>query len=267
MLGVAATSSPSAAEEFEAMPGAADAHRAAQGFPGLDTGCPEMDHSIVRLYVAYFLRVPDVGGYDGWRLKYMSGEWSLTRISEFFSVSPEFVSRYGAKTDAEFVTLLYNNVLFRDPDEGGLAHWTGQLAAGVRRGTVMLAFSESQEYVDVATETNTPMAGYGRWYPGGVVWTCGSGNESFNLNRSFAYADVLIRNTATVDQAYEIDATDASGTLIKGWRGDVETEFIRWEFDNDASLWTRFEIRTANNVFSTLVLYDAPPPLPRNGDW
>jgi hypothetical protein len=47
----------------------------------------------------------------------------------------------------QFVTLVYNNVLGRAPDAGGLAFWKGQLDAGsMTRGQVMLGFSESAEY-------------------------------------------------------------------------------------------------------------------------
>ena len=64
-----------------------------------------------------------------------------------FAASAEFRDRYGSLDDTAFVRLVYANVLGREPDGGGLAYWSGLLAAGVDRGTVMVGFSESAEFV------------------------------------------------------------------------------------------------------------------------
>ncbi len=101
---------------------------------------------VARLYFAYFLRIPDYGGLQYWTGQARAGA-SLESISAQFAASPEFASRYGALSNAQFVTLVYNNVLGRAPDAGGLAYWTSQLDTGARdRGSVMLGFSESPEY-------------------------------------------------------------------------------------------------------------------------
>jgi hypothetical protein len=58
------------------------------------------------------------------------------------------VSTYGSLDNGQFVSLLYQNVLGRTADAGGLAFWTGQLNnAAMTRGQVMLSFSESAEFV------------------------------------------------------------------------------------------------------------------------
>ena len=62
------------------------------------------------------------------------------------------IVRNGAKiqatiNNAQFVTLVYNNVLGRAPDAFGLSYWVGQLDGGLMtRGQVMVGFSESPEY-------------------------------------------------------------------------------------------------------------------------
>jgi hypothetical protein len=71
---------------------------------------------------------------------------TLAEISQAFALSPEFAQRYGALTNSQFVSLVYQNVLGRAPDAGGLAFWTGRLGAGMTRGDMMAAFSESPEY-------------------------------------------------------------------------------------------------------------------------
>jgi hypothetical protein len=101
---------------------------------------------VTRLYFAYFLRFPDISGLSFWVSRFKTGT-PLTAISNAFTQSHEFQTRYGSLTNSEFVTLVYNNVLGRAPDPGGLAFWTGQLDSGARtRGDVMLGFSESPEF-------------------------------------------------------------------------------------------------------------------------
>jgi Domain of unknown function (DUF4214) len=101
---------------------------------------------IVRLYFAYFLRIPDYEGLQYWINQYTNGA-PLALISEAFADSQEFQQRYGSLNDGDFVTLLYQNVLGRSPDAGGYAYWVGQLNSGLQtRGRVMLGFSDSQEY-------------------------------------------------------------------------------------------------------------------------
>lgn len=102
---------------------------------------------VARLYKAYFLRTPEPGGLGYWITARRGGR-SLLSISEFFAQSPEFRDRYGSLTNAEFVNLVYLNVLGRAGDQGGVAFWNDQLDRGVRsRGNLMTGFSESPEYV------------------------------------------------------------------------------------------------------------------------
>lgn len=102
---------------------------------------------IVRLYFAFFLRIPDYAGLLGWMNNAKNG-MTLSQISENFAQSSEFLTRYGSLTNDQFVTLLYQNVLGRVPDSAGKTGWVNQLNAGsMTRGQVMLAFSESSENV------------------------------------------------------------------------------------------------------------------------
>lgn len=101
---------------------------------------------VVRLYYAYFLRMPDYSGLSFW-LAQVRGGVSAASVSDAFARSREFINRYGSLSNGAFVDLVYDNVLHRDPDPEGRDFWVGQLAAGrVTRGDVMLGFSESSEY-------------------------------------------------------------------------------------------------------------------------
>lgn len=98
-----------------------------------------------RLYAAVFSRVPDPEGISFWTGQL--NQRDLGAIAENFAQSPEFVETHGTLSDQQFVTLLYQSVLGREPDAGGLSHWEAQLQHGKARGEVVLAFSNSPEFV------------------------------------------------------------------------------------------------------------------------
>jgi hypothetical protein len=75
-----------------------------------------------------------------------NGSVTLPQLADFFAASPEFQARYGALTDTQYVTLLYENVLGRAPDPAGLSGWVALLGGGMSRGQAMLGFSDSAEF-------------------------------------------------------------------------------------------------------------------------
>ena len=100
---------------------------------------------VVRLYNAALGRSPDGGGLAYW-VDTLQGGARLYTLAQGFLDSPEFAQRYGRRDDAGFVETLYQNVLGRAPDAGGLAYWTGHLASGAQdRADVLVGFSESAE--------------------------------------------------------------------------------------------------------------------------
>ena len=113
--------------------------------------------SVYRLYRAYFLREPSAAELTYWADRYANGNATLASISDFFARSNEFKNRYGSLTNAQFVDLVYQNVLGRPADAAGRAHWIAQLDKGQSRGSVMIGFSESGEFVK-ATGTTSPNA-------------------------------------------------------------------------------------------------------------
>ncbi len=88
--------------------------------------------SVTRLYLAYFLRQPDPAGLAFWVDRCNRNISSLVDISDAFAGSPEFTQRYGALDNLAFVTLVYHNVLDRDPDAGGLKASVDFLGRGAR---------------------------------------------------------------------------------------------------------------------------------------
>jgi hypothetical protein len=68
-------------------------------------------------------------------------------MADSFATSSEFVRKYGSLTNRQFVTRIYTDVLGRAADPGGVDYWTRQLDLRRRtRGSVMVGFSESNEY-------------------------------------------------------------------------------------------------------------------------
>ncbi|MCP3992975.1 MAG: DUF4214 domain-containing protein [Actinomycetia bacterium] len=176
------------------------------------TPCTQLTDSVYRLYTAYFLRDPDPSGWAYWLGIYGSGpNTNLEVVSDSFVQSAEFTQRYGSLTNEEFVTLVYNNVLDRDPDPVGFDHWVTALNNGYLRGSMMIAFSESEEYV-LKTGTTTPQAGYLMWYDRAFQYDCGPyfTDSKYNITpiptgTDTLYVDILVINASDTDEV--IDAS------------------------------------------------------------
>lgn len=113
----------------------------------------DIAQQVRRLYLAYFLREPEPGGWEFW----INSGWALIHMSDFFAQSPEFIDRYGSLSNEEFVSLVYRNVLDREAEPGGYEFWTDTLNSGTTRGWMMVGFSESPEYKELTLPTaDTP---------------------------------------------------------------------------------------------------------------
>ncbi len=120
-----------------------------------------MTGQIERLYRAYFGRAPEPAGLSYWRAQRANGT-AIEQISAVFASSPEFTATYGSLDDRRFVELIYRNVLDRAPDAAGLGFWTDQLGAGAARGSVMIGFSDSAEFVGETTTSPTHLDSEGQ---------------------------------------------------------------------------------------------------------
>jgi hypothetical protein len=113
----------------------------------LDTDKGEIAGSAYRIYKAAFDRAPDAGGLGFW-IDAMDDGASLLSVAAGFISSPEFEKLYGSNvSDRDYVTKLYNNVLDRNPDQGGYDFWLGALANGATREDILVNFSESKENI------------------------------------------------------------------------------------------------------------------------
>lgn len=95
--------------------------------------------TFIELYIAYFNRAPDAIGLNFWGTAFANG-MSLDEIAAKFAPQPETVATYPEGTsNTEFVTTVYNNILGRGPDQGGLDFWVNGLEeGGLTRDTFIL---------------------------------------------------------------------------------------------------------------------------------
>jgi hypothetical protein len=108
-------------------------------------------NAVFRLYQSTLDRIPDFLGHSDWAVRIATGQITLSEAAAGFVGSREFQNVYGALQDAGFVELLYQNVLGRAADAGGLQSWLDALGGGASRAEVVVGFSESTEFVRATT--------------------------------------------------------------------------------------------------------------------
>lgn len=113
-----------------------------------------------RIYQAAFDRTPDTGGLSFW-IKNMDNGHTLMEVANWFIGSAEFAAAYGTQvSNGDLVQRLYQNVLGREGEAGGVSYWVSQLDAGMSRAQVLAGFSESAENIAGVA----PAIADGIWY-------------------------------------------------------------------------------------------------------
>ena len=98
---------------------------------------------IGRFYESTLGRAPDPGGLRYW-IDQIRGGMTPAAVASRFYASQEYYNRSGGTPDA-WVRDLYEEILLRAPDAGGLSHWAGKASAGVSRTTIADDFYGSLE--------------------------------------------------------------------------------------------------------------------------
>ena len=103
-----------------------------------------------RLYECCLGRAPEQKGLAYWALALTNQEQSGAGAAKEFFTSKEFMN---LKTDnTDFVTRLYRTFMDREPVEGGLEYWVGELEKGADRLTVLSGFAYSKEFTNLCRE-------------------------------------------------------------------------------------------------------------------
>ena len=131
----------------------------------LDISKDQTAGSSYMLYKAAFNREPDTPGLGFWINK-MDGGMSFNTVAQNFVNSAEFKTAYGGSNPSvnTLVTKLYNNVLTRNPDGGGLAFWQEKLSTGGwTTANVLGYFATSNENVANVTSLIANGIPYTEW--------------------------------------------------------------------------------------------------------
>ena len=232
-----------------------------------------------RLYGAVLGREPDAIGLGHWVSALEAGAISLSQAASGVMGSAEFAARYGAPGAAGFVSMLYQNVLGRAPDQAGLDYWVkASQNPAVDRAGMLLGFSDSAENQKRTADAFVR----GVWVPdpdavdvmrayvavldrlpdaGGLAyWTAAreSGFGQFDLIHSFASSGEFqarfggLSNRDFVEQLYRT-ALDRPGDA----RGvDVWTHVLDAEIDSRAGVALGFAASTEMTIKLTPMVAD-----------
>jgi hypothetical protein len=113
----------------------------------LDIAPTQNAGSVYMLYKAAFNRAPDNGGMGYWLAQKDGGSNIVTDIAQGFVASKEFTDKYGTNpTNASYVDKLYQNVLGRAGESGGVTYWNQELDAGrISKAAVLVQFATLAE--------------------------------------------------------------------------------------------------------------------------
>lgn len=103
---------------------------------------------VLRLYAAFFNRQPDAAGARYWIVEIYEGLGAnLDAIAAEFARSQEFQNVYGSVSNEEYLSILYQNVLLRQPEAGGFNYWLALLQNGqLNRGSVVRWVAAGEEF-------------------------------------------------------------------------------------------------------------------------
>jgi hypothetical protein len=101
-------------------------------FSYIPAGSDYSRNYVQKAYVAFYGRPADPGGQGYWALRMDAEGQSLNAIIGAFGYSDEFNRRYDGLSYVALVTSIYQQALGRDPEQGGLDYYVGELQAGRR---------------------------------------------------------------------------------------------------------------------------------------
>lgn len=120
-------------------------------FGGTQNLTSDQMQGFVELYVAYFNRAPDAVGLNFWGTAFATGT-TLSEMAALFADQDETRESFSEnRSNADFATAVYENVLGRVPDAEGFAFWVDVLDSGAR--------TRDQFILSVLEGAKTPIAG------------------------------------------------------------------------------------------------------------
>lgn len=103
-------------------------------------------------YVVFFGRAADPDGLNWWVNNFRG---SVDHLYNTFAGTAEYADQFRGLTPAQQVTRVYQNLLGRDPEPGGFAFWSAEVAAGrVTTANLALIISQNTQGTDTTTVNN-----------------------------------------------------------------------------------------------------------------
>jgi Calx-beta domain/Bacterial Ig-like domain (group 3)/FG-GAP-like repeat/Domain of unknown function (DUF4214) len=99
---------------------------------------------VTNAYRLYLKRLPDSQGISYWIDQLQNHGLTDEKLETGFISSTEYIQNHGG-TGQAWVIGMYQDLLGRNPDQGGLTYWTGVLSGGGSAFTVALGFAASAE--------------------------------------------------------------------------------------------------------------------------
>ncbi len=113
-----------------------------------------LDAPVLRLYQAYFNRLPDLAGAKYW-LGIRRDSHSLRQIAGYMAGGQEFADNYDDTTNAQYLGRVYQNVLDRPYDQAGYDYWLDLLDTGqLDRVGVVFFMAGGTEFISNFPFTN-----------------------------------------------------------------------------------------------------------------
>ncbi len=100
---------------------------------------------LTRLYEGLLGRAPDKSGLSSWDTQLHGSSKAV--VAQSFLDSNEYQGSHAGQTDSQFVDSLYQSMLGRPGEAGGVEYWAQALAGGMSRGEVASAFADSPEAI------------------------------------------------------------------------------------------------------------------------
>ncbi|WMW79137.1 YHYH protein [Undibacterium cyanobacteriorum] len=183
--------------------------------------------SLIELYIAFFNRVPDAEGMHYWIQQIIDGRTVLQIADSFYSAGklyPDLTGYSDKMSNADFVTILYKNVLGRSgssaPSAAEVNYWVNDIESGRQsRSTVVIAMLYSARVL-----ADDPVVGWvtrllnnkisvGRYLA--IEQGLSFLNDADNITKSIAIAalidandtDQALAGLATADQQFTLSKT------------------------------------------------------------
>ena len=175
-----------------------------------------------------------------------------------FVASQEFQNTYGTLDNAAFVTLLYTNVLQRQPwiaseRNTEVDRWVARLEQGDSRAEIVKDLAQSKEFL---RETNSDFRAF---MPGtGDRFEGGSGDD---LLAGTMLADVFDANAASHDRVLHLDAWDT--LIFRGFEDDATNHMrergqdVVFEYDEQTIIFMNTDMAMISQTIGDELLLDA----------